>query len=254
MTVYRAVGFVACCAVALVGMSVAFLLSLAAAATLCVCGAVVGAILRYAVIAEDTQHSTSERAEIAGSGAAVGAVAAGAFMGYTVLLGGGVLLAVLAVLLTAPPVLGTYLRWLRATPLPSSAQMDRFTQALASTVPEYTALAPPQPSAPSDPPPDSPTNASPTEVQQLTDEQLCKRWRASYLAVQQPQATDQMMRSLRQRQLCLDELQRRNEVGFDRWLASNPQAAGNPLPYIRGQRKGRCSINWDDLNSGHDGR
>jgi hypothetical protein len=250
MTVYRAVWFVACCAVALVGMSVAFLLSLAAAATLCVCGAVVGAILGCAVIAEDTQHSTSERAEIAGSGAAVGAVAAGAFMGYTVLLGAGVLLAVLAVLLTAPPVLGTYLLWLRAALLPSSAQVDRFTQALASTVPEFTALAPAQPAAPLGTPPISGS----ADVRQLTDEQLCERWRASYLAVLQPQATDELMRSLRKRQLCLDELQRRNSVGFDRWLASNPRAAGNPLPYIRGQRTGRCSINWDDLNGDHDGR
>jgi hypothetical protein len=109
-------------------------------------------------------------------------------------------------------------------------------------------LAPTQPAAPQG---TSPISGS-ADVRALTDEQLCKRWRASYLAVQQPQATDQMMRSLRQRQLCLDELQRRNSVGFDRWLASNPRAAGNPLPYIRGQRTGHGSINWDDLSDGHD--
>jgi hypothetical protein len=244
------VWFVACCAVALVGISVAFLLSLATAAALCVCGAVVGAIVRSAVIAENTQYSTAERAEVAGSGAAVGAVAAGAFMGYTVLLGAGVLLALLAVVLTAPPVLGTYLQWLRATPLPSGAQVDRITQALASTVPEFTALPAPQPAAPQGTPPISGS----ADVRQLTEEQLCERWRASYLTVQPPQPADQLMRFLRQRQLCLDELQRRNRAGFDRWLASNPRAAGNPLPYLQGQRMGRCSIDWDELNSGHDGR
>jgi hypothetical protein len=247
MRVYRTVWLVVCGAGALVGLSVTFLLSLGAAAAVCISGAVVGAIFRSAAIAETTQHSTAERAEIAGVGAAVGAVAAGAFMGYTVLFGRGVLLWVLIVVLTAPPVLSTYLRWLRSTPVPSGAQMDRLTQALALTVPEFTALAPPQPPTPSG-------TSTPPDVRQLTDEQLSERWRASYLGVQQSRPAEQLMASLRERELCLDEIQRRNRMGFDRWLASNPRAASNPLPYLRGQRTGPCSINWDELNSGLDGR
>ena len=49
----------------------------------------------------------------------------------------------------------------------------------------------------------------------------------------------------------LDELERRNASGFAAWLASGPQAAGDPLPYLTADHIDVQAVDWDELTRGH---
>ena len=74
-------------------------------------------------------------------------------------------------------------------------------------------------------------------LRDLTDEQLCKRWRASYRASQRQQSSAvKLIAAVAERQMYLDELERRNTRGFAAWLAAGPEAAEDPLPYLTGDR------------------
>ena len=89
------------------------------------------------------------------------------------------------------------------------------------------------------------------ELRDLTDEQLCKRWRASYRASQRQQSSAvKLIAAVAERQMYLDELERRNASGFAAWLAAGPQAAEDPLPYLTGDRVDAPAVDWDELTRG----
>jgi hypothetical protein len=150
------------------------------------------------------------------------------------LLGANVLLLAVLVLGSSPPAVGACARWLRSAPAPSAAQLDALARALAYTGPYYVPFVPS------------------CELDELTDEQLCQAWRASYLALQQSLSTDHRIATVAERQKYLDEFERRNPSGFVAWLASGARAPGNPLPYLVGTRYDNPSINWDELTRGQD--
>ena len=85
------------------------------------------------------------------------------------------------------------------------------------------------------------------DLSTLTDEQLCRLWRASYLALLNPSAGP-MTTTVVERQRYLDEFERRNRSGFATWLASGPQVSASPMPYLVGVP----TINWDDLTREQD--
>jgi hypothetical protein len=48
----------------------------------------------------------------------------------------------------------------------------------------------------------------------------------------------------------LDELARRNPSGFGAWLASGPQIAGDPMPYLTADHIDAATVDWDELTRG----
>jgi hypothetical protein len=78
--------------------------------------------------------------------------------------------------------------------------------------------------------------ASSTLVADMATEELCVAWRRSYH--QLVLATDEPARRLvvQRRQDFLDEIERRDGLGFRRWLDSGARAGGDPGPYLTTRR------------------
>jgi hypothetical protein len=275
MRVYRMVWCMVCGALAVFGISVAFLFSPTGLATLFVTFGVLGAIMGLAV---DEAYGTQpdeygpqhlgHRLRLLVVSALAGGVTGSWFVGYTVLLGAGVLMLSAIVLVSSPRVLNGYLHWL-ANPTRSASRRDRVLRALAYAVPEFIAPPPPStaPSATTPPivtpvrrrpesgpascspptPARPPGDPAPLVITAVSDEDLCRLWRASFPSVRKATDPQEMMWATGERQLYLDELERRNGAAFHAWLASSPRAAGNPLPYLRGERPLARTINWEEL-------
>jgi hypothetical protein len=66
----------------------------------------------------------------------------------------------------------------------------------------------------------------------LDDGSLCLAWRQSFLLLEAAQTLEERVAVVRNRERCLDELQRRCPEGVETWLASGARAPGNPLPFL----------------------
>jgi len=232
MNAYRAVWTTVCAVLALIGLGVTLVLSPGALMFLFVAFAVGGAMMTSAFVSDYVQRPLRERRRLTASGGLVGGTTVSAFVGFAVILGAGVFVLCLLVLISSPYAVAAYGRWLRSAPTPSSAQLDTLARGLAYASPDYVPIQPLP------------------ELRLLTDEQLCRRWRSSYVALQGPVSAARMMRTVEERQRCLDELERRNATGLAAWFASGARAAGNPLPYITEDCSCRPAINWDELLRG----
>lgn len=172
-------------------------------------------------------------------GVAVTGVLAGvALAGWGAAIGGAALAIPVAVLLTMPGLTGCLRSWLSGQP---------FRRGLRS---RFTSKRPPAPvrdvrtqrsdttevgatPARSAPPPEP---APQLLVHELTDAELCRAWRASYVALDRLLKTPntvQQARWIARRQQYLDELEHRNPHGFHRWLQSGARPAGDPSRYLR---------------------
>jgi len=120
-------------------------------------------------------------------------------------------------------------RLLRSILASSAAQLTSWSTAMAYAGPTYVACR------------------QPRQMCELTDEQLCSEWRASYVAMQGPVSLRQLARMVVQRQRYLDELERRNPDGFSAWLASGAWASSTPLPYLSETRRNAPTIDWNEL-------
>lgn len=132
-------------------------------------------------------------------------VAAGwSIIGLSALLGGIGGLAGLLVVLTAPEVLG----WVKQTA----------RRALARLTPGPTEA-----------------NLAHPDLRQLPLIDLCRRWCASHLELRRLQHARQvapLAALISARASYLDELERRDPAGFDRWLTSAAGSDGDPRHYI----------------------
>ena len=79
----------------------------------------------------------------------------------------------------------------------------------------------------------APTARDVADVAGLDLESLCLLWRRSYVQLQKSGLRPEDATLVRYRQLVLDELSTRDPLGMERWLASGPRAAGDPLPFLR---------------------
>jgi len=234
MKAYRILWLVVCAVpLAMVGVGAAFVLPPATLAFLFIVFAFVGTILTLSVVIEYGKGPPQDRTRLIASSALVGGTTACAFLGFAVLLGAGVFLLVLFVVVSSPYAVSAYSRWLSPAPTPPAAQLDALASAFAYESPEYVPFQ------------------SPSELGELTDEQLCQAWRASYMALQRSLAA-QTIATVEERQRYLDEFERRNAGGFTAWLASGARAPGNPLPYLIGGRVDHPTLNWDELIRGQD--
>lgn len=232
MAAYRILWWSVGVAVGVIGSAVALAASPVAVACLFAVFGVVGGLVAVCFIREFWERDARGRVRILVRCALVAGTSIAAFIGYASLLGPGVLLLTVAVLAGSPYAVTTSRHWLRLVRTPSAAQVDAVTRALAHASPD---------SAPFRPPP---------ELRDLTDAQLCKRWRASYRASRRGCSAVKLIAVVAERQMYLDELERRNAGGFAAWLASGPEVAENPLPYLTGAHISPPAFDWDELTRG----
>lgn len=72
-------------------------------------------------------------------------------------------------------------------------------------------------------------------AEQLTDQELCLQWRHSFLTLQSAPCAQDLGRVVVQRQILLDEMERRSPLALQAWLASGARAAGGPERFLGGQ-------------------
>jgi hypothetical protein len=168
----------------------------------------------------------------------VSAVGGGTFavtlVGFAALVGQGVVLLCLLVPASSPFAIRRYGRWLRSVPVPTTAQLEAIARALANAGVGYVGVQP-------EPDP-----------RELTDEELCQRWRASCLHLGRRPSAAHMMRAVEQRQIYLDEFERRYPGAFAAWLSSGAGTLDYLTPYAMRGRVDRAGINWDELTRGRD--
>lgn len=68
----------------------------------------------------------------------------------------------------------------------------------------------------------------------LTDADLCRAWRSSYVALDRAADPSEKLRAVEIREVILDELGRRDASGLEAWFRSGARAAGWPDRYLRG--------------------
>jgi hypothetical protein len=72
----------------------------------------------------------------------------------------------------------------------------------------------------------------PRDLSTLDDAALCLAWRRSFLMLEEARSGPDRVALVVQRQLYLDELQRRSPQGVAAWLASGARASSNPMPFL----------------------
>jgi hypothetical protein len=232
MKTYRMLWLSLCVPVGAIGAAVGVIVSPGAVAFSLILVGSVGALLTFCLVDAYWERGPAGRLGLLVVGAMVAGTGVAAFVGYASLLGPGVLLLATVVLAGSPYAVKAYGRWFRSVRTPSTAQLDAVARAFAYASPELVQLRAPG-------------------LRDLTDEQLCKHWRTSYRASRrQPSSTVKLIAAVAERQMFLDELERRNSVGFAVWLAAGPEAAEDPLPYLTGDRVDAPVVDWDELTRG----
>jgi hypothetical protein len=232
MGTYRTLWLSICAPLGVIGTAVALVNSTAAMVFLLIVVGTVGSLLTLCLVDAYWESGTGGRLRLLGAGALVAGISVGALVGYASLLGPGVMLLAVAVLAGSPYAVKATGRWLRSIGTPSTAQLDAVARAFSYASPEFAPFRAPG-------------------LRDLTDEQLCKRWRNSHRASQRQQASAvKLIAAVAERQMYLDELERRNSGGFAAWLAAGPEAADDPLPYLTGDHIDVPPVDWDELTRG----
>lgn len=229
MNAYRILWLGSCLPLGLIGALVAFAATPTAVVTMFVVFGILGSLLTMCLVRTFWERGAGGRLRLVAGGALVGGIGVGAFFGYASLLGPGVLLLAAGVVASSPYAVTTSRRWLRSARTPTAAELDAVARAFAHASPESTQFQPPP------------------ELHDLTDEQLCKRWRASYRSTRRRTSAVKLIAAVAERQMYLDELEHRNASGFAAWLAVGPEAAEDPLPYLASARIDPPAVDWDEL-------
>jgi hypothetical protein len=234
MKVYRAGWLTACAAALLIGVGAAIHRSMTALPAVFVVVAIASSMSMGAIRMRGGTRSRLVRARILSTCALIGGITAVALVGLAGAAGPRVALLGVVVVVSSPLAVRAYGRWLRSVPTPSAAQLDAFTRVFAHADMGYVGVQ------------------LPLDPRALTDEQLCRRWRASCLVLRGRPSTDQLMREVEQRQIYLDEFERRYPGGYAAWLTSGAGTLDYLTPYaIRGRVAG-ATVNWDELTRGRE--
>lgn len=232
MAWYRILWLSICVPLGVIGTALSVSASPAAAVSLIVVFGIVGSLLTMCLIKAFWERGTRGRLRLLAGGALVAGISVGAFLAYASLLGPGALLLAAGVVASSPYVVMTSARWIRRVRTPSVAELDAVARAFAYASPEFAQFQ------------------TPPQLRDLTDGQLCRRWRASYRATRRRTSAAQLIAAVAERQMYLDELERRNASGFAAWLAAGPEAAESPLPYLSRTHIDSPAVDWDELTRG----
>jgi hypothetical protein len=177
--------------------------------------AMLGAVVGFIQVKGD-RPGARRRAVVGGSLASASLVAAGGLVGV---FGPEAIWLVVAAMLSSPWTLTLSRRILRRVN------------------PGYAAPADPAP-PPAEQLPQEMFSATTTVVTEpdkvglLDDRALCLAWRRSFVTLQHSRTGPSMLTVVEQRQLYLDELERRNPAGLSAWLESGARAAGDPSRFF----------------------
>jgi hypothetical protein len=156
-----------------------------------------------------------------------GAVAVGAF---SAVLPAAALPLVLAAVLSSPVCLDHVRRW-RDTRRSAVGQTTQVPGTLDGRPAEESLDGAQEP-----PPWPGPTgcrlDVSPASAQELTDEELCREWRRSFVTLTSARSSRDLGLVVAQRQIYLDEMDRRSPSALQAWLASGARAAGGPDRFL----------------------
>jgi hypothetical protein len=230
MRAYRVLWLIVCAAFGVIGVSVAFYAAPYGLVVLSVeCGVSAGIwsllVVRYG------ERSRRSRARFVLLASLAGGAAGGAFVGYAVAWGPGVIVLAITLAGTSPLVLRAAARALRAAWVSSGEHFEVAGSALA-----YTGLGfVPIPGG--------------DNLSRLTDDQLCEAWRSSTAALHGG-STQRRNRIVERRQQYLDEFERRNPKGLRVWLASTETAACDPGVYLIESWIDLPAADWDQLTRG----
>jgi len=186
-----------------------------------VCVAFVGGSLAEAA-ARERGRKRIRPLLVIGALSGVGAVGAAGLMVLTGVLG---LLVVAVLAASCPKVWAALRRWRQSRASGPALRQDPPEQQPAGTGSATVAIAP------HDEGPE-PTLDEALEPWLLDDYELCCAWRKSYAVLERPHSPATHLRLVEQRQLYLDEFERRNPTGLAEWLASGARAAGDPTRFI----------------------
>jgi hypothetical protein len=186
-----------------------------------VCVGFVGGSLAEAAARERGRRRLRPVAGIAAlSGLA--AIAAAGLMAISGLLG---LLMVAVLAVTSPRVWSALRRW-RRSKATGPANAPQSPEQLPETGAGTATIAAARVEDP------EPAPEVPAEPWLLDDYALCCAWRKSFIGLERPHSPAMHLKLVEQRQLYLDELERRNPTGLAEWLASGARAAGDPTRFI----------------------
>jgi hypothetical protein len=227
---YRVVWLIVCAAFGVVGVSVAFYAAPYNLVVLSVeCGVAAG--IWSVLVVRFRDSSRRSRVRFVLLVGLAGAAAGGAFVGFAVVLGPGVIVLAIALVGTSPFVLRVCARALRAAWASSGGSFEVAGSALA-----YTGLG------------FVPAQRG-DDLFMLTDEQLCEAWRSSTAALRHG-SPHRVKRVVEQRQRYLDEFERRNPRGVKVWLASTDTSACDPGVYLVEDWVDLPTDDWDELTRG----
>jgi hypothetical protein len=103
------------------------------------------------------------------------------------------------------------------------------------------------------PPTEHPATEAEREAREMTDEELCQVWQASFHALQAASSPALQAKIVATRHSYLDELARRNAVGLDAWVSSGRAAPQDASPiFSPSTRQSGTPIDWDALMFGQD--
>jgi len=231
METYRILWLRVCAPLGAIGAAVGIVNSPRALASMFILFGAGGSLLTLCLVDDYWERGTGGRLRLLAVGALIAGTSVSASFGYAFLVGLWVLPLAAAVLATSPSAVKAYGRCFRSVHNPTTTKFDALARAYAN--------------------PESTRFRAPPELRGLTDEQLCKRWRASYKACPRQPSAFQLTRTVEERHAYLDEFERRNASGFAAWLASDPQSAGDPLPYLTADHIDAPAFDWDQLTRGH---
>jgi hypothetical protein len=134
----------------------------------------------------------------------------------------------LAATLEASPALALVIALTMVVCSPPALQLLRELRS-----PSRTRLEPPGPSTETLAPAAQPEPVvHPSAVAAVTNAELCALWRSSYTALQRASTTAARTRLVANRQVFLDEMERRNPTALTAWLTSGARAASGPDRYL----------------------
>ncbi len=235
MKVYRATWWTAVAGILLLGLGVGLRLPPPALLALFLGSGGLCAVAILCLAYRHGSHTAGGRMRIVASSAVLGGTTAVSLIGFSDLLGAGVLVLVLFFSLCSPAAVRACRRGWRSVHRSSAARLETLARAFSCADLGYVTLPSP-----------------PSEPLALTDEQLSGHWQTSSRALRRRTSPAQKVAVVQARQTYLEEFERRNPCGFSAWLTSGSGVSDDLMPYLGKAGVEHATINWDELTRGRD--